>query len=373
MRILRTSRAPDHTRKYSSEVAQSSARVQFEIERNGGRFRVVARNISHGGCVSSNDMVMKLFRRLSVVLLVFLTLAALAGVFLTESTLHPGRRIETAADENVARAMAGRHDSTLTNVAITARDAAILQATSIRPRNSNGNAVLLLHGLGDNRFGMVGYAELLLSHGFSVLLPDSRAHGTSGGDVATFGLLESDDIHRWFDWIQQNDHPKCVFGLGESMGAALLLQSLRSETRFCAVAAESSFSNFREIGYDRMGQLFGTGPWLGRTVLRPIIEFAFVYSRVRYNLDFNQASPENAVAATKVPVFLIHGEIDSNIPVRHSRLIAVRNPGVVLWEVPNADHCGAISTAPEEFSAKLLSWFESHPSTVNSSVLKSTQ
>ena len=43
------------------------------------------------------------------------------------------------------------------------------------------------------------------------------------------------------------------------------------------------------------------------------------------------------MAVTKVPVFLIHGQSDSNIPVRHARLIAARNPQVLLWEVPNAD------------------------------------
>jgi alpha-beta hydrolase superfamily lysophospholipase len=122
-------------------------------------------------------------------------------------------------------------------------------AWSIRPRHDNGNAVILLHGLGDNRLGTTtGYAELLLSRGFSVLLPDSRAHGSSGGDLATFGLLETGDIHRWLDWLEKTDHPDCIFGLGESMGAALLLQSLQAETRFCAVAAESSFASFREIG-----------------------------------------------------------------------------------------------------------------------------
>jgi len=231
--------------------------------------------------------------------------------------------------------------------------------------NNNGNAVILLHGLADNRVGMTGYAELLLGRGFSVLMPDARAHGTSGGKLATFGLLESEDIHRWLDWLEQNDHPECIFGLGESMGAALLLQSLRSETRFCAVAGESPFASFREIGYDRVGQFFHTGPWLGRTVLRPIIEFAFVYARWKYNLDFERVSPENAVAATKTPVFLIHGQADSNIPVRHSRLIAVRNPAVPLWEVPNTDHCGAIGTNPGEFSEKLIRWFDSHASTQN--------
>ena len=40
-----------------------------------------------------------------------------------------------------------------------------------------GNAAVLLHGLADNRLGMIGYAKLLLAHGYSVLLPDARAHG----------------------------------------------------------------------------------------------------------------------------------------------------------------------------------------------------
>ncbi len=308
-------------------------------------------------------MCAKLFQRLIVIgLLGFLTLSAIAGAFLAEATLHPGRHFQSAADDMKVRQMARLHSTELTDINI-AGSAVTLRAWSIRPTNSNGNAVILLHGLADNRVGMTGYAELLLRRGFSVLLPDARAHGTSGGYLATFGLLESTDIHRWLDWLEQNDRPECIFGLGESMGAALLLQSLRSETRFCAVVAESSFASLREIGYDRVGQFFHTGPWLGRTLLRPIVEFAFVYARWRYKLDFEQVSPENAVAGTKVPVFLIHGQIDSNIPVRHSRLIAARNRAVLLWEVPNADHCGAIGTQPDEFAEKLIRWFDTHAST----------
>jgi len=158
--------------------------------------------------------------------------------------------------------------------------------------------------------------------------------------------------------------PDCIFGFGESMGAAQLLQSLKTETRFCAVVVESPFASFREIGYDRVGQRFNTGPWLGRTLLRPIVEFAFLYARLKYKLDFEQVSPESAIATTKVPILLIHGQIDSNIPVRHSRLILAKNsmhdPVIVLWEVPTADHCGAISTAPEEFSERVPEWFVGH-------------
>ncbi len=313
-------------------------------------------------------------RRLLTCLAVFLVFAAIAGVFLAEVTVHPGRNVQSPDDEMRIRRTAQQDGYDLADVAITAQDGATLRAWSLRPPNANGNAVILLHGLGDNRTGMTGYAQLLLSHGFSVLMPDSRGHGRSAGDLVTFGLLETDDIRRWLDWMQQRSRadnvppgstrpqqiPSCIFGLGESMGAAQLLQSLRTETRFCAVVAESPFASFREIGYDRVGQRFNTGPWLGRTLLRPIVEFAFIYARLKYKLNFEQVSPEDAIAQTKIPIFLIHGQADSNIPVRHAELIAARNPAISLWEVPNADHCGAMSTAPEESRDKVLSWFTSH-------------
>ena len=294
----------------------------------------------------------------------FLALTFVAGAFLAEVTVHPGRNVQGPADEMRIQRAAQKAHYDLAEVAVAAPDGATLRAWSVRPSQPNGNAVLLLHGLGDNRAGMTGYAELLLNHGFSVLMPDSRGHGQSGGALVTFGLLETDDIHRWLDWIEQNEHPHCIFGLGESMGAAQLLQSLRSETRFCAVVAESPFASFREIGYDRVGQRFNTGPWLGRTVLRPIVEFAFLYARLKYKLDFEQVSPQAAVAQSKVPILLIHGIVDSNIPVRHSRSIlhqnAARHPAISLWEVPDADHCGARNAAPEEFETRVIGWFEEH-------------
>jgi dipeptidyl aminopeptidase/acylaminoacyl peptidase len=109
-----------------------------------------------------------------------------------------------------------------------------------------------------------------------------------------------------------------------------------------------------------MGQQFHAGPWVGRTVLRPVVELALMMVRVRYHLDLVQASPADVVAATHVPVLLIHGQVDGNIPVRHSRLIQSRNLKVQLWEVPAADHCGAISAARAEFERRVVAWFEAH-------------
>ena len=296
-------------------------------------------------------------RRLLPFVILYFAFCLVAGVYLADGTLHPVRRPLTQDQETTMREIAHHLDSDLENVSIITPDAITLRAWTLHPHRSNGDAVMLLHGQGDNRIGMTGYAQLLLAHGFIVLLPDARAHGASGGELATYGLLERNDIHQWFDFLIAQSHPHCIFGFGESMGAAELLQSLTVEPRFCSVAAESSFSSFREIAYDRMGQPFHLGPWFGRTLLRPVVEFAFLYTRSKYRLDMQQVSPEKSVAETKVPVFLIHGEIDSNIPPRHSRRIQARNRNAVLWGVPNADHCGAISAAPQEFEQRVLAWF----------------
>ena len=261
------------------------------------------------------------FRILLVILVVYFVFCTIGGVYLADASLHPGRRALSAEEVVVFRGMLSTIHADLRDVAITTSDHVSLRGWLLRPMQANGDGVLVLHGLGDNRIGMTGYAEMLLVHGYTVLLPDARAHGISGGSMATFGLLEQDDIHRWVDFLSAEMHRKCVYGIGESMGASQLLQSLHTHPGFCAVVAESPFSTFREIVYDRMGQPFQMGPWVGRSVLRPVVEIAFLRARWKYGLRMGDISPEEAVANSHVPVLLTHGQIDGNIPVRHSRAI----------------------------------------------------
>lgn len=291
-----------------------------------------------------------------VLLSLYLSLCTVGGIYLADGSLHPARRPldpgEVAAFTSALQPMQAK----VQEVAITTPDRVTLRAWLLRPIAPNGKAVLVLHGLADNRLGMTGYAELLLTHGYTVLLPDARAHGVSEGKVATFGVLEQEDIHEWFDFVSAT-HPHCIYGMGESMGASQLLQSLETESRFCAVVAESPFSTFREIAYDRMGQPFRLGPWVGRTVLRPLVEIAFLRARWKYGLRMGQISPAEAASKSRVPILLIHGQTDGNIPVRHSEAIHAQAARTVLWEVPGADHCGALAVAPEEFTSRVLGWF----------------
>lgn len=295
---------------------------------------------------------------------VWLGLCLLIGVVAAESALHPIRNPLPRVADVAARAIAVRDGARLSAVELRAADGVTLEGWEMKPVQWNGDAVLLLHGLSDNRGGMLGPASMLLSHGYAVLLMDARAHGASGGALATFGVMERYDVRAWFEWLQQKEHPRCTDAIGDSMGAGEVLESLSTEAGFCAVVAESPFSSFREAAYDRMGQQVGEGPWVGRTLLRPAVEFGMLYARVKYGVNLGEARPDEAVAASKVPVLLIHGLIDDNLPPRHSQIILKRsegrNPKVALWEPPDAEHCGASSAEPAEYERRVVGWFTDH-------------
>ncbi len=302
---------------------------------------------------------------LLVLVIVYALFCAVAGITIAESTLRPAHHPITPSEEARAQGWAQEDGAALHDVEAIAADGVRLRGWELTPEDANGRVVLLLHGRGGSRLEMRDYADLLVTHGYSVLLPDARAHGSSGGDLATFGLLERADIHSWVNWLETTQHPNCVYGFGESMGAAQLLQSLQTELSFCAVAAECPFSTFRDTAYEHLGRRLHAGPFLGRTLLRPIVDAGFLYARFRYGVDMDKVSPETAIATTRTPILLIHGETDTNIPIWHSRRMAALNQNIVLWPVPNTGHSSAIDTSPQELEAKLNQWFGQHGETTN--------
>lgn len=248
----------------------------------------------------------------------------------------------------------------LEDTQIVAADGTTLKAWFVVPPDPNGRSVIVLHGIGDNREGAAGFADMFLVHGYSVLLPDSRAHGESGGEIVTFGIFERDDVRRWVTWVRKRA-PGCIYLLGESLGAAIAVQATAVTPQLCAVAVESPYSTFREIAYERLGRATGLGPLFWRTVGRPAIEVAILYAGARYDIDLPLADPESAAVGSHVPSLLIAGTADRNIPAHHAQELERACPShCSLWVVPGADHGGAVTVAPAEFRERVLEWFQGH-------------
>jgi alpha-beta hydrolase superfamily lysophospholipase len=236
----------------------------------------------------------------------------------------------------------------------------VMKAWFVRPPQANGEAVVLLHGIADNRVSIAGFSEMFLRQGYSVLMPDSRDQGESGGKIATYGTLERDDVRRWVAWVRQSA-PGCTYLLGESMGAAIGLETTAVTPQLCAVAVESPYADSTTVSYERLGWMTRLGTRFWRTVGWPVVPIATQYSRVVYRYYSPDVEPILAVRASKVPTLLIAGTADRAILMHHSQELEAACPGhCELWIVPGADHGGAATVEHEEFERRVLGWFAGH-------------
>lgn len=306
---------------------------------------------------------MRFRQKLALLLGAYLALSVITGIVIAEGSLHL-RRLPLRHAQQFSAFVKEKYGAELENVSIKADDGAVLKGWYVQPQKFSGSAVVLLHGITDNREGVAGYGRIFLDRGYAVLLPDARAHGESGGALATYGIKEAGDLHEWVSWLYADSlrASQCVYGFGESYGAALLLQSLAVEPRFCAVAVEDSFSTAREMSYERVSGPLHLGPWFGKTLGQPMIDAAVLYSRMRYGIDLLQPSPLYGLQHSKVPVLLIQGAQDQSIRPKHAQVLANVAPDrVQLWMVPGAGHTMAWTVAHQEFEARVTAWFADHP------------
>jgi pimeloyl-ACP methyl ester carboxylesterase len=295
-----------------------------------------------------------------VLLVVYLSGSVAAGIMLAEYTLHVHRR-PVSNRTAFASIIHQQFGAKLRDIAVNAHDGAELRGWAAQPTGDNGDTVILLHGVTDNREGVAGYSRMFLQTGYRVILPDSRAHGESGGSIATYGLLERDDVHRWAEWARRQPGSHCVFLFGESMGAAIALQAAAADSQICAVAVESPYATFREIAFDRFARHSGLPFVLVEVIGDPTLEAALLYTRKKYGIDLRQSSPKYCINATTVPMLLITDTKDRNIPERHTKeLMAIASSHASFWEVQGADHGGAVNIEPELFRTKVLGWYAMH-------------
>jgi fermentation-respiration switch protein FrsA (DUF1100 family) len=300
-------------------------------------------------------------RRLVFVAIALFGIAAIGSAYIGSqmgpAMLHPPHLVPLRPSETAQ--MLFRTGATKEDFSAEARDGAELRGWKVRPVAPNGDWVLLYHGVGDNRTGMLGYAEFLLRHSYSLVMMDARAHGESGGDIATYGWKERFDTVAMTDALYSSEKVRRLYALGVSMGAALALQSASVEPRIAGVVAEDPFANLREVSYDYGGLHFS--PLLGKTLFRPATIAGLEALAKAGGFDPDEVSPENAVTKRPFPILLICGTRDNVIPCRHAeRIYKAASGSKELWIVPQAQHASAMGVAPAEYEERVIRFLRTH-------------
>ena len=243
-------------------------------------------------------------------------------------------------------------------VRLRARDGVRLSAWYVPPPPvpvTPRGVIIVCHGYWGNRAEMLPHACFLHHAGYAVLLLDFRAHGWSGGRMATFGLTETLDVQAALDWVE--DHPDLaglpLALLGESMGASVSLLTAAQDPRVRAVVSDAAFARFDSAVAARLRLLFGR---LAEPVIAPTRSVGERLLGVRST----DIAPEDAIAGIAPrPVFLIHGLEDRLLVPEHSRrLLRAAAPGghATLWEVAGAGHVASIRVAPDEYARRVLAF-----------------
>lgn len=268
--------------------------------------------------------------------------------------MHPFPRRRASDTAALAYSEAQAVHGSAQQVTISAPDKVKLKAWYLTPQNSDGRTVIACHGVADSGFGVMGDALLFLRSGYAVLVPDSRGHGESGGFV-TYGVLESDDIALWANWLAAN-HPGPLYGFGESLGGAILIESLSKRISFRAVVAESPYASFEQVAEERVAKYGG----VPRPLAKLLVQEAVLYARIRYHVNLARARPVAAVRESTTSLLLIHGLDDKETYPQHSGEIFRNAKNAQLWLVPGAKHTGAYAAAPKEFERRILAFFAQH-------------
>jgi len=218
--------------------------------------------------------------------------------------------------------------------------------------------IILLHGYGSDKGSILEIAEFLWSKGgFSVLVPDMRASGESGGNLITAGYYERGDVQQGARYLQgRNDvDPEKIGIMGVSMGASIAVLAAAQEESIKAVVADSPFRSVSDLLYHSFEAIFG----LPRFPFEPIAVF-MLQRQTGLPLDAVAAIQDVAKISPR-PLLLIHGSDDSLIPAEESlELFAAAGDPKELWVVEGAGHAEAFVVDREQYEEKVLGFFNNY-------------
>lgn len=230
-----------------------------------------------------------------------------------------------------------------------------LAATHYAPVGHTENTpwALVVHGgLGTDRSQVIDIACALSLAGYHVLTPDLYAHGRSEGKISSLGLREADDAKSWIGWIlaQDADAQIVLYGVDEG-GIACLIAGAESPAGVAAVAVDSVYLSVE----DRLLQLAQETHDDLTEIDRLLLRAAF---RAVHGVPADEGGLERIAADYPLPLLLVHGTGDEDVPAWHAEDIArAAGENAELYFAEGAGHGMSRFLDPQKYSEILLGFF----------------
>ena len=179
------------------------------------------------------------------------------------------------------------------------------------PQGNTKKVALCFHGYTSE--GMKDYLALsgyYLQRGYSILLPDARAHGESEGEYIGFGCLDRQDALCWIEWIVEECGEDVEILLhGTSMGGATVLMAsgLKLPPQVKGIISDCGFTSPKEVFTHVMHTMYHVPAF-------PVIPVANLVNRRLAGYGMDECNAMREVRKASVPILMIHGSADTFVP-----------------------------------------------------------
>ena len=199
------------------------------------------------------------------------------------------------------------------------------------------------------------YIQWYQSLGYSLLLPDDRAHAPSEGKYIGFGVLDRLDCVDWANWIVENygsDVEILIHGV--SMGGATVLAASAEDAlpgQVMGIVSDCGYTAAWEILTCQLRDTFHIPPVL-------VLPAAEKFCKALAGYDFHSFTPIEQVKKAKVPILFVHGTEDKMVPYfMVDKLYEVCASRKAKFVVEGAGHAESIALDPEGYHRAVRDFF----------------
>jgi pimeloyl-ACP methyl ester carboxylesterase len=237
-------------------------------------------------------------------------------------------------------------------VELKAGDGAILAGSHWPGAAEDGPAVLLLHGINNDRTIFARQALWLNELGYAVLAIDLRGHGASSAVERTFGWRESADAEAALAWLRRRSPGRRIGVIGVSLGGAAALLGDEGPLAADTLVLHAVYPDLRRAIRNRLER---SGSPVAASLAEPLLSYQ---SWLRYGVAPDRISPLEGIRRFRGAVLVIGGTRDRDTRVEDSRALYEAAPGPkALWLVEGANHVETSNLWTDEYRARLRCLF----------------
>lgn len=217
--------------------------------------------------------------------------------------------------------------------------------------------ILLLHGVRMDKRASVPVALALCDAGYRALLVDLPGHGESAGRYLTYGPGEARDVSAMLDALAESGLRLGPVGAyGFSYGAAVAIDLASRDPRVRGVVAVSPFASLREVVRDYRRKYL---PEAVRFVPDRWFQQAVDDAAWFVGFDPDVSAPVSAIGTSLAPTLLIHGDADTQVPLRHSQALMRAAAGrAKLLVLHGASHDSMPVDTTHRVRNEAVAWFD---------------